>query len=103
MAATYGALRWSAEKRAWLITAAPQVVIKLKRWFSQIAVYHGGELRLSDTLDNARDLEMPASRRRASDKATSTRQGVASQSPIQALKAAVKKAASFKKGRKARR
>ncbi len=42
-------------------------------------------------------------RRHASDKASGPRKGVASQSPIQALKAAVKKAAGFKKGRKARR
>jgi ribonuclease R len=48
--------------------------------------------------------ELPVERRRDSDKMSGTRKGVASQSPIQALKAAVKKAAAgFKKGRKARR
>ena len=50
-----------------------------------------------------REHATPDERRRTSDKASGTRKGVASQSPIQALKAAVKKAAGFKKGRKARR
>ena len=52
---------------------------------------------------DTREIEQPESRRHPSDKASSPRKSVASQSPIQALKAAVKKAAGFKKGRKARR
>jgi ribonuclease R len=52
---------------------------------------------------DAREFDAADPRRHGSDKASSARKGLASQSPIQALKAAVKKAASFKKGRKARR
>jgi ribonuclease R len=52
---------------------------------------------------DALEVERPDTRRHTSDKASGPRKGVASQSPIQALKAAVKKAAGFKKGRKARR
>jgi ribonuclease R len=52
---------------------------------------------------DALEVERPETRRHTSDKASGPRKGVAPQSPIQALKAAVKKAAGFKKGRKARR
>jgi ribonuclease R len=44
-----------------------------------------------------------ASHRRGSDKSSGAPQGRTSQSPLQALKAAVKKAVGFKKGRKPRR
>jgi ribonuclease R len=50
-----------------------------------------------------REFEPADTRRRGSDKASGVRQGLAPQSPIQALKAAVKKVVGFKKGRKARR
>jgi ribonuclease R len=51
-----------------------------------------------------RESDGPDSRRNGSDKAVGKRSQAASQSPIQALKAAVKKAAAgFKKGRKSRR
>jgi ribonuclease R len=49
------------------------------------------------------ELDGSASRRRGSDKSSGVPQGRASQSPLQALKAAVKKAVGFKKGRKPRR
>ena len=53
---------------------------------------------------DVRDGDATEARRHTSDKSVSKRQGAASQSPIQSLKAAVKKAAAgFKKGRKPRR
>jgi ribonuclease R len=52
---------------------------------------------------DATEQDRPDAHRHASDKPAGSRKGVASQSPIQALKAAVKKATGFKKSRKARR
>lgn len=52
---TYGTLRLDGD--AWVIDAQPHVAMRLKRLFGAIARGARGKLRISNTPDNARDIE----------------------------------------------
>lgn len=54
---TYGEVRYSPEKRAWTITCEPHVSIRLKRVFGKLQKSSTGKHTVSDTPENARDLE----------------------------------------------
>ncbi len=53
----YGSLSFDADRRQWVITCESQVTVRLKRVFARLSTSSFGEHRLSDTADNARDLE----------------------------------------------
>ena len=55
---TYGTVKYDAERREWVIECEAQVTLRLKRWFGKISERSFGQHRLSDTVDNARDLEV---------------------------------------------
>lgn len=52
-----GKIVYDKKARMWRIAAAPHVVIRMKRVFAKLAKKHGDTLKLSDTDENARDLE----------------------------------------------
>lgn len=52
-----GTVTYDATKRQWRIEAAPHIAIRLKRVFGKISKRSHGTLLLSDTEENARDLE----------------------------------------------
>lgn len=54
---TYGAVRYSTRASAWYVQCEPQISIKLKRVFAKVGVDSHGVHKLSDSAENARDLE----------------------------------------------
>jgi SNF2 family DNA or RNA helicase len=53
----YGSVRYILSNRAWLVECEPHVSIKLKRVFSKLSSRSVGRHLISDTPENARDLE----------------------------------------------
>jgi SNF2 family DNA or RNA helicase len=54
---TYGTLHYDWERRKWVIETTPDVSMRLKRNFAKISKSSMGTHELSDTPENARDLE----------------------------------------------
>lgn len=54
---TFGQLVYSEESQSWFVKAEPHVALKFKRVFPKIKPWTHGVLCLSDTAENARDLE----------------------------------------------
>ncbi len=52
-----GTITYEPKKKQWAIVAAPHIAIRLKRCFGKLTSKQQGVLRLSDTEENARDLE----------------------------------------------
>ncbi len=52
-----GTVTYDPTKRQWKIEAAPHIVIRLKRVFGKVSKRYHGTIYLSDTEENARDLE----------------------------------------------
>lgn len=52
-----GKVTYDTKKRQWLVEAAPHIAIRLKRVFGKISKRSHGTLVLSDTEENARDLD----------------------------------------------
>lgn len=52
-----GTVVFDAKKRGWKVTPEPHVAIRLKRVFGKLARSHSGTLFLSDSDENARDLQ----------------------------------------------
>lgn len=52
---TYGTLGY--KKGKWIVDAEPHVVVRLKRVFPRVARRQHGKIRITDTLETARDLE----------------------------------------------
>ncbi len=57
MKKTYGTIKYSARRRAWEVECAPHVAIRLKRVFGKADDRQFGTIAISDTIENARDLE----------------------------------------------
>lgn len=54
---TFGTLSLDRKKRQWVIECEPHVSIRLKRCFAKLAKNSHGSHRISDTVENAADLE----------------------------------------------
>lgn len=52
-----GAIKFDSKKRQWRIQAPPHIVLRLKRVFGKISRRSHGDVFLSDTEENARDIE----------------------------------------------
>jgi SNF2 family DNA or RNA helicase len=59
---TYGTVRFDESARKWRIECQPHVALRLKRVFPKIDKAQHGAFSLTDTIDNARDLEWFLSR-----------------------------------------
>ena len=57
MSRTFGAVVYDEKKRAWKVTPEPHVAIRLKRVFGKLVKTHTGTFTLSDSEENARDLQ----------------------------------------------
>ncbi len=57
MSRTFGTVVYDGKRRAWKVTPEPHVAIRLKRVFGKLAKSHTGTFLLSDTDENARELE----------------------------------------------
>lgn len=54
---TYGEIKYAEKIRAWVIHCEPHVSIRLKRVFGKLGKHSVGSHSISDTPENARDLE----------------------------------------------
>lgn len=54
---TFGKVEFDVKDRAWVITPQPHVMIRMKRVFERIPKHAHGSARLSDTPENARELQ----------------------------------------------
>lgn len=52
-----GTIAYDKKQKRWRIEAAPHIALRLKRCFGKLSKKHHGTLFLSDTEENARDLE----------------------------------------------
>jgi SNF2 family DNA or RNA helicase len=54
---TVGLIRYNPNKASWVIQCEPHVTMRLKRVFSKISKHSQGQHLLTDTVENARDLQ----------------------------------------------
>lgn len=57
MSRSFGSVVYDEKKRAWKVTPEPHVAVRLKRVFGKLVKTHTGTFTLSDSDENARDLQ----------------------------------------------